>query len=223
MPQIFRFTMWIVSIPLLSTLISSCLPSEEKHKNPPTPTLEATLEIAPVVTPSPPTLRVHFPDTRVGIDQIDRVLEAVFADGTEELIQVVAYTTTACTNADGLGGPPKCREDETAGMQVEVLPFSGPEGHYLRTSEIANWSCLDIVGLYAIYRNSEQVFLEEFFPAGEFSILMIGTQEWLDYNLRIDERGIVRVDNIIGGSRQAELEREAAVVILPPPIPWETI
>lgn len=218
MSQLFRFTKWILLIALLSISISSCRPPEEIPTIPPTPTPEAALEIDLMVTPSPTAFRVHPPDTRVGIDQIDRVLEAVLEGGTEELIQVVAFTTTACTNADGLGGPPKCRAGEIEGAQVEVLPFSGPEGHYLRASEIAEWSGLDIAGLYAIYRNSEQVYSKVYFPAGDFSILLIGNQEWRDYNLRIDEHGIVRVDNIIGSSPQVDLEREAAEVILPPPV-----
>jgi len=217
MYQIFRFAKWILLIALLSISLSSCLPREETRSNPLTPTPDATLKTDPTSTLSPAALRVHPSDTRVGIEQIDRVLAAVLAGRTAELIQVVAFTTTACTNADGLGGPPKCRADEVEGTTVEVLPFLGPEGHYLRAAEISEWSGLDIAGLFAIYRNSEKVYSEEYFPAGEYSILLIGTQDWVDYNLRIDERGIVRVDNILGGNPQAELERDAGEVILPPP------
>ena len=115
-----------MSLLLFSFLLSACA-------SPAAPT-------ASVETVSSPTKAVagteeagfHPLSTRTGIADIDAVLAAVESGDPQQLRDLIRFTTVACTKADGLGGPPKCQSDEAEGMLVEVLPFLGPEGHFLR-------------------------------------------------------------------------------------------
>ena len=96
----------------------------------------------------------HPLNVETGIEQVDRVLEAVASGDPQALRAVVEFTNVVCTQQDGLGGPPKCREGETEGTSMEVLPFITSEGSFIRKNEIENWTGIDVSGVYAIYEVS---------------------------------------------------------------------
>jgi hypothetical protein len=121
-----------------------------------------------------------------------------------------------------LGGPPKCREGQSEGSIVEVLPILGPEGHYQDKESINNWTGLPVRGVYAVYQVSENVFSDENFPAGEYAILLISNLNHYPqgFVVHVDQGEIVRIDNIFIQTLddyQEILENEAEAVILPPP------
>jgi hypothetical protein len=133
---------------------------------------------------------------------------------------LIQFTTAECTKAEGLGGPPKCAEGEAEGTPVEVLPFMGGEGSFLRSEEIGNWPGVDAAGLYAVYEVSPAVPFEQYYPAGKYVILLAAKAGQSSVALRVDEGRIVRIDYLPDGSLEqlkAMLEREAGTVTLPPP------
>ena len=133
-------------------LISACLPLS-------TPTQ--------VTAPEPSSAqKYHSLETRVGLEEIDNALSAVASGDVQLLRSLVKFTSAKCTLVDGLGGPPKCRAGEAEGTSVEVLPFLGSEGSFLRKDEIENWQGIEASGLYAIYRVSADVKSEDYYPAG---------------------------------------------------------
>lgn len=144
--------MWTQNIGLLIAvfLISACLPLS-------TPTQAAAPESQPTSTQN-----YHPPETRVGIGEVDKVINAVASGDPQLLRSLVKFTTAKCTLLDGLGGPPKCRAGEAEGAPVEVLPFLGAEGSFIRKDEIENWQGIEVSGLYAIYRVSAAVTYEEY-------------------------------------------------------------
>jgi hypothetical protein len=132
---------------------------------------------------------------------------------------VIQFTEAKCTHAEGLGGPPKCREGEAEGTPMEVLPFLGSEGSYLRREEIGNWQGIDVSALYAVYEVSSDVLAEEYFPAGEYVLVLIGTENGFPVALRVIDGRIVRVDDLfepIPETLDALIQREASNVILAP-------
>jgi hypothetical protein len=162
------------------------------------------------------SVKLHPPSTRTGIQSVDNVLEAVLARDQEAFLDMIHYTVSACTIEMGLGGPPKCREGETEGTKVEVLPFLGPEGHFLRKEEIENWDGLDVEGLYAVYLVSEKAYTDPDYPAGEYAAVFLHGHGVSYVTLQIDDRGIVRIDNDFGYPPDEQLLRDASKIILPP-------
>ena len=171
-------------------------------------------------SPEPAAAEAYHPlSTRTGIEEVDRVLEAVASGDRQALLSVVQFTEAECTHAQGLGGPPKCREGEEEGTSMEVFPFLGGEGSYLRKDEIGNWQGIDISALYAVYEVSPDVHAEEYFPIGEYVILLIDSTNGEPVALRVAEGGIVRVDFLyvpIPETLNALIQREASNVVLAP-------
>ena len=172
-------------------------------------------------SPEPAAAEAYHPlSTRTGIEEVDRVLDAVASGDQQALLSVVQFTEAKCTHAQGLGGPPKCREGEEEGTSMEVFPFLGGEGSYLRKDEIGNWHEIDASALYSVYEvNPANVIQEEYFPAGEYVILLIDSTNGEPVALRVAEGGIVRVDFLyvpIPETLNALIQREASNVVLAP-------
>ena len=160
--------------------------------------------------------------TRTGIATLDDILEAIAENDTTALRSLVEFTNALCTRREGLGGPPKCREGEAEGTAMDVLPFLGVEGSFIRQTEIRDWQGIDVAALYAIYEVSPAVSSEQYYPVGKYTILFLGKQNQPAVALRIGEKGIVRVDQIFDSSPQALnalVQSQASKVILAPPGP----
>lgn len=157
--------------------------------------------------------------TKTGVTEIDSVLAAVASGDDEKLRSLIQFTDARCTRAEGLGGPPKCREGEEEGMPVQVLPILGPEGHFFYKNEIEAWNGIDVSGLYAIYEVSSNAFSDENYPAGEYAIVFIGNVNEPAITLQLRDGRIVRVDYLFDDSLEILkqiLERDAAEFVLPP-------
>ena len=175
-------------------------------------------EMATTATLQPALTETYHPlTTRTGIEEIDRILDA--SGDVQKLRSLIQFTSTQCTKRDGLGGPPKCLQDEEEGAPVEVVPFLGPEGSFLRKDEIQNWQGFEASGLYAIYEVSSSAFSDQNYPAGQYAIVFVGKDNQPAISLRISNGRIVRVDYIFEHSIEsldAILQRETAKLILEP-------
>ena len=169
-------------------------------------------------TAEPTLAESYYPlTTRTGIEEIDGILDA--SGDVQKLRSLIQFTSTKCTRREGLGGPPKCLPDEGEGTPVEVLPFLGPEGSFLRKDEIQNWQGFEASGLFAIYEVSSNAYSDENYPAGQYAILFVGRENQPAISLRVRDGRIVRVDYVFDDSREsldATLQREAARLILAP-------
>ena len=196
-----------IRVLIIVFLVSACLP------------LSAPTQATAPETQPTSAQNYHPLETRVGIEEIDNVLSAVASGDVQLLRSLVNFTTAKCTLLEGLGGPPKCRQGEAAGALVEVLPFLGSEGSFIRKDEIENWQGIEVSGLFAIYRVSADVQSEEYYPAGEIALIFVAPENRPAVSLRLNERGIARVDHIFDTSPQsleAILQREASELILAP-------
>ena len=175
---------------------------------PPTTTSIATEE---------PTVPESYPlSTRTGIAEVDAVLAAVESGDAQSLRDLVRFTSLACTKADGMGGPPKCREGEAEGTLVNVLPFLGPEGSFMHESDLSNFIPMQALGIYAVYSVSDSAYAEEAFPAGEYAVMFTTAEDqiFIVYQIR---QGIVRIDTVFSSStRDTVIQRDASELILAP-------
>ena len=196
----------------------------------PSPFMVLLILAATACAPVSPATEQNFPTetaepyypltTKTGLRIVDQVLQGVANGDAETLRALVEYTNAECTQQDGLGGPPKCREGEVEGTPVEVLAFLGSEGGHLRKDEMENWSGIKATGVYAVYEvNAAAISSEEYYPVGKYVILFVDEENKAAIALRIGERGIVRIDDIIDSSPpnlRAMIEREASTVLLQP-------
>jgi hypothetical protein len=174
---------------------------------------------APQSVPSEPSEGFHPLTTQTGVEEVDNVVDAVASGDVQMLRSLVQFTNTQCITADGLGGPPKCREGEVEGTPVEVLPIFGPEGHFFHKEDIEDWTGLQADGLYAVYEVSSEVVSEPDYPSGEYAVMFVDKENSHITSLRIDNGKIVRVDYLLDTSPEqlnGWLEREASNVILAP-------
>jgi len=198
---------------LIMMLLSAC-------KSLVTPTVEVTS--APVEAESAVEEDESGPysfSTRTGIADVDIVLDAVESSDPQRVRDLLHFMDLSCTNADGLGGPPKCRENELDGALVEVFPYLGSEGNYFYKENLDLWTGIDVTKLYAIYKNSESVFSDTNFPAGEYAILFLSEDNFPGTILQISGGQIVRIDTLFDTSPAGlanVLDRNASELILPP-------
>ena len=178
-----------------------------------TPTLISPLE--PSTATAALERKAHFPSTRTGVEDIDRVIDLVMGVDDNAIRDALVFTLIGCTHAEGLGGPPKCREGEEEGDQVEVLPILGSEGHFYRKDEIGDWRGIGVVGTYAAYEVLENLISDESYPAGQYAV-MFQENDHQYLVLQIVNGGIVRIDYLFGEEPEAKIEREARRVILAP-------
>ncbi len=95
------------------------------------PVTPATQEPAATPQSTSPNEAYYSLTVETGVEQVDRVLEAVASGDPQALRAVVEFTEAICTQGDGLGGPPKCRQGEAEGTSMEVLPFISSEAALL--------------------------------------------------------------------------------------------
>lgn len=217
---------WQYGVLLLILICAGCLGVTTTVQPSPTATATATFTPSPTTeptatpsaTPSPtstPRVTMHDAGTRTGLEDVDRIIDVTLAGDIDRLRDALTFITVGCTHEQGLGGPPKCRDGEREGCNVDVFPFFGPEGHFLRKDKRDTWSGVDVAGLYAVYRVSEAVFSDTYYPAGEVGIIFVGGRGE-HIALHVTDGGVVRID-FVGESPLGKLEREAREIVLPPP------
>lgn len=166
--------------------------------------------------PATETLAPGVADATTGIDAVDRVIEAVLSKDAARVRSLLVFTSVGCTNADGLGGPPKCRAGEAEGTLVDVFPSLGAEGSHMRREDLDAWVPLNVNLVYAVYRVSAQAYTEPAFPAGEYAILFLGAEGHPAVIAQVTQDGIVRLDYIMDGDYKARLERDASEFLIAP-------
>ena len=189
------------------------------------PTLTPTRRPATTPTDEVSGVLVHDADTRTGLDEVDQIIDIVLAGDINQFRQRIRFTTSGCTHVMALGGPEKCREGEAEGTLVEVLPFLGSEGSHLRRDEINEWQGIDVAGLYAVYRVSDEAYSTQDYPAGEYGIVFrtIYPHDIVTFQvengsiLRVDSTFIMEIDSDFSIPPELIFERKAQEIILPPP------
>lgn len=153
---------------------------------------------------------------QTGIAEIDAIIATVLAGDPQAQLQLLYFTEIACTRAEGLGGPPKCREGEAEGTIVEAFPFLSSEGHHARRDEMNDWSGIQASQVYAVYRVSDQVYSDEAYPAGEYAIVFLVEDRTEPVIAHVIDGQIVRLDDFLGSPEEIDLDQVASEIILAP-------
>ena len=213
---------YLICLLLFSLVLSACAsPALEPADTPPAETqIETVQPVIPTLTepapPQPSEPGYHPLSTRTGIADVDAILAAVESGEPQQLRDLIRFTTVGCTNAEGLGGPPKCQDGEAEGTLVEVLPFLGSEGHFLWAADVSNFPGVDVTGLYAVYKVSDSAYSEEAYPVGEYAVMFVGDENQPGIVIQIRD-GIVRIDYLYSPAYLDEtIQRDALELILAP-------
>lgn len=169
-------------------------------------------------SPPPPTSSnaTPTPSSLTGVSELDTIIATTLRGDVAELRNMLEYTTTRCTLAQGLGGPPKCAAGEPEGTLVQVLPLLGPEGTFLRKTDIGNWAGPQVSELLAVYEVSNAAFSDANFPAGEYALAFIGGPDGqMSVTLQVRQGRIVRIDYGFGEARNIRPENVERF-LLPP-------
>ena len=214
----------ILVVALLVTSGVACSPPKG---NAPTPTM-APIASATPVPPSPPVPTAaltptsapgapwHPADTRTGIEDIDRIIAVILGGDRVAKEALIGFTTTPCTTAQGMGGPPKCLSWERDGAPVEVFPVLGQEGEFVRRDGIARRLDFAVRGLYAVYRVPADAYREQYWPAGDYGIVFIDQREGLTVVAHAAGAAIVRLD-FLRWPPAVVVARDAGELVLAPP------
>ena len=202
------------SPPANPTLTGSTSPTAT-GSNPPTASAAILPTVAASLSPTVPVAEVIERESKSGVDELDRVIQIVLEGDRQALRSLIRYTLAECTFEDGLGGPPKCKEGEVEGEAVEVLPFLGPEGHFIRKEEIVSWTGIDATDIYAVYSVSATAYSDPIYPSGKYAITFINEAGFLITTLQIVEGQIVRVDSDLGNPPAIRLE-DVDKFLIPP-------
>lgn len=155
---------------------------------------------------------------QTGVAIVDELIAATQGEDLEALRPLLHFITVPCTTADGLGGPPKCEEEQTEGTPVEVFPIWGPEGHYVQPHNVDIFlESLQLGPLYAVYQVADAGTPQaEYEPAGEYGVVFSGAESDTPVTLLVDERGIVRAVFAYGETPAGVVERASGELLLGP-------
>lgn len=198
---------------VLTILLSACA-------SPTTP----AVDVAPVPSQAGSTVPAEdagfYPlSTRTGIVEVDIVLVAIESGDPQQMRDLLRFISVPCTQAEGLGGPPKCRDGEEEMSTVDVFPFLGSEGYYLYRENLEQWTGIDVKWIYAVYRVSENVYSDETFPAGEYGVLLLSETDFPATLLHTTDGQVVRIDTVFDVSPDGlkeRLNKDSSELILAP-------
>ena len=187
-----------------------------------TPTPYIPKDQAPdrTTTPTPsPAVDIEYPPYwHTGIGEIDTVIDAVMGEDVNARIELVRYTSAACTTGDGLGGPPQCRSDEEDGKIVETFPVLYSEGTHVRPEEIEEVMDFRVRGLLAVYHVPDDAYEADYWPAGDYGIVF--TSEEGDFPhvvvMLIENGQIVRLDFLLAWPPFEQIWARSDEFVLPP-------
>ncbi len=131
-----------------------------------------TAEIASLISESLLAIRsqVRGPWS-TSLPEVNRVAIAFLSNDLEARRELLRYTTAGCTNADGLGGPPKCGPDQAEGAPVEYLPVLGPgEGVPVLPEAVDGTLDFPAETFYAAYRRADEPIRDVYYPPGEYGL-----------------------------------------------------
>jgi len=174
----------------------------------------------PTFTPTPlASIDIGYPpDTRTGIKAIDHVIDVIMQEDIQGRLDLVRFTTTACTTLNGLGGPPSCEPGEADGTLVESFPVSNGEGHFARPDKIQEVFDFTAQGLFAVYVVPEDAYQKDYWPAGEYGIIFTSQDGGYPHviNVLVEDAFIVRLDFIPGWPPFDMVLGKSDEFILPP-------
>jgi hypothetical protein len=106
-----------------------------------------------------------------GIPELDQLITVILSNDLAARRELVNYTSTGCTNAEGLGGPPRCQPGQAEGTPVEYLPVLGPgEGVPVLPEAVNETLDFPAEALYAAYHRADEPVRDIYYRPGEYGL-----------------------------------------------------
>ena len=206
---------------LLPALLLAACSGGNGESSTPTATAPAAPTLPPFPTrapqPSATPVNTYPPDTRTGIDVIDKAIEAVLSGDPQAVIAQLSFHPYRCDNApSGSQGTNPCPPGVPEGSAVDVIAAGGCDVSFLardRASLVTQVTQFeqDVAsqGIYAVVE-VQQGRLASPLPLRYLIILSGG------YSLLLDDTGITHLGLPCDGVGPAQLFHPADRPILPP-------
>jgi hypothetical protein len=129
-----------------------------------------TVEIAAFIAESTAAMTARTGGA-TGLPELDQLAKVILTNDLAARRELVRYTTAGCSNADGLGGPPKCQPGQSEGTPVDYLPVLGPgEGVPVLPEAIDETLDFQAEELYAAYRRADEPVRDIYYRPGEYGL-----------------------------------------------------
>lgn len=168
--------------------------------------------------------------------ELEPVITAVLNNDLQARQALVHFTTAGCTNAQGLGGPPKCEPDQTEGTLIQYLPMLGPgEGVTVLPEDLDHSLDFQVETLYAVSQRANQPIRDVYYPPGEYGLFFADGEKdgiiqfvlvhvntagqivRLDYlACPVDEEGNIASLDYMDCPPESSIEREGGELLVPP-------
>lgn len=129
--------------------------------------LAACQPISPASFADEVAVPASVPDTSfapTGIVAVDALATTIATRDNTAFASAIRYTDIPCSNAEGLGGPPRCPEGQPEGTVVSVLPIVESELYFVDAESLDPVQMLDLDPLYAVYEAPETTTSVYAFP-----------------------------------------------------------
>ncbi len=135
------------------------------------------------------------PQARTGVEQVDQVIENFLVRKFDWRRDMIRTLTAGCTTEQFSVGPPPCPPGAAEGTRVEVFPYREHRDiKYVTPEALDAFLEFPLGGLYAVLRNQEGGFEEEWYPQGEYSIVFVGIDSELGVEVVVDAGQVVRIE-----------------------------
>lgn len=176
-PVVLRRGMPVLVLLLVASVFSGCDDGGELAPSP-TPTVDVgTPEplddtSMPTAPASPDATQGAGEARRTGDPALDAIIEAVEERDIATLSGLLEYQEIGCTEASGMGGPPKCEEGQEAGDISRVFPFVACHASWTETpAQLLGQFVNAVRGTYAVLETSTGFTLRGEWPAADTLIV----------------------------------------------------
>ena len=138
---------------------------------------------------------LHSQETRTGVAEVDKVIENFLSQDFKRRKGMILTLTTGCTTAEAVVRPPSCTAGQDAGTLVEVFPYREHRAtKYVSPEELAKFLEFPLGGLYAVYRVPQGGFAQEWWPAGEYSVVFVTAEDDFGVEVILEGDQVVRIE-----------------------------
>jgi len=132
---------------------------------------------------------------QTGIEEVDTIIRTFLEYKYDARTPLVRTLRTACVETESAVGPPLCESGQQSGSMVVVFPYRyGRGSRYVTPEELSSFLEFPLAGLYSVRRVPENSFEQDFWPAGEYSVMLVALDGELGVELLIEGESVVRIE-----------------------------
>ena len=145
----------------------------------------------------PVEVKLHDADTRSGVAEVDRVIDAFLAGDVDARLDLLSLVRADCVAEDFGVGPPQCPAGTPVGTEMEVFPYRQyRETEFATGEQLRELLDFGLEGLYAVLPIRDG-FEETWWPAGEHNVVFVSNPDANAVEVIVNQDGeVVRIEFI---------------------------